>query len=87
MVHHFINSALSKFLELCRRLWKQEGELNIEVEKLKAEVVKAEKSMDLAAPGVSSVPAILTVIPLVHYLFSLPETYSSSSYMNCLYGI
>lgn len=37
--------------ETRKRLWKQEGELNIEVEKLKAEVVKAEKSMDLAAPG------------------------------------
>lgn len=37
-------------------LWKKEGELNREVEKLKADIVKAEKSMDLAAPGVRSCP-------------------------------
>ncbi|XP_073386967.1 structural maintenance of chromosomes protein 3 [Physcomitrium patens] len=32
-------------------LWKKENELNREVEKLKADIVKSEKSMDLAAPG------------------------------------
>lgn len=40
----------------CRVLWKKEGELNREIEKLKADTIKADKSMDLAAPGVRLFP-------------------------------
>ena len=44
-------------------LWKQEAELSSEVEKLKVEIVKAEKSMDLAAPGVSFTIYLQKVTP------------------------
>lgn len=40
-----------------RSLWKQENDLMSEVEKLKMDLGKAEKSLDHAAPGVSK-PAI-----------------------------
>lgn len=37
----------------CRYLWEKESELSAEIERLKSEVVKAEKSLDHATPGVS----------------------------------
>jgi len=53
---------------MCRVLWKKENDLNREVEKLRADIVKAEKSMDLAAPGVSSWPRFgLLVTKILSY--------------------
>lgn len=40
-----------KLQENRKVLWKKENDLNREVERLKADIVKAEKSLDLAAPG------------------------------------
>lgn len=37
-----------------RALWGEESELSAEIDKLKTEVVKAEKSLDHATPGVST---------------------------------
>lgn len=41
-------------LILFRSLWKKESELTAEIDRLKADVVKAEKSLDHATPGVSN---------------------------------
>lgn len=38
----------------CRSLWKKESELSAEIDKLRTEVDKAEKSLDHATPGVSN---------------------------------
>lgn len=38
---------------LFRSLWKKESEFTTEIDRLKADVVKAEKSLDHATPGVS----------------------------------
>ena len=35
-----------------RKLWKKENDTTSEIEKLKAEIMKAEKNLDHAAPGV-----------------------------------
>lgn len=37
----------------CRSLWGKESELSGEIDRLKTEVVKAEKNLDHATPGVS----------------------------------
>lgn len=37
-----------------RSLWGKESELSGEIDRLKTEVVKAEKSLDHATPGVSN---------------------------------
>lgn len=37
-----------------RSLWSKESELVAEIDRLKAEVEKAEKSLDHATPGVSN---------------------------------
>lgn len=37
-----------------RSLWRKETELSAEIEKLRTEVEKAEKSLDHATPGVSN---------------------------------
>lgn len=42
-----------KSVSLFRSLWGKESELSAEIDKLKTEVVKAEKSLDHATPGVS----------------------------------
>lgn len=39
---------------ISRSLWGRESELSAEIERLKSEVVKAEKSLDHATPGVSA---------------------------------
>lgn len=41
-------------LPICRSLWGRESELSSEIDRLKSEVVKAEKSLDHATPGVSA---------------------------------
>lgn len=41
-------------LKLHRSLWSKENGLTSEIDKLKAEVEKAEKSLDHAIPGVSN---------------------------------
>lgn len=41
-------------LIICRALWGKESEISAEIEKLKSEVIKAEKSLDHATPGVSA---------------------------------
>lgn len=49
-----LNVALwLSFVNEFRSLWQKENELSAEIERLKAEVVKAEKSLDHATPGVS----------------------------------
>ena len=45
---------MMKCINSFRSLWKRENELSAEIEMLKAEVVKTEKSLDHATPGVSS---------------------------------
>lgn len=42
---------ISGFLTF-RSLWEKESELSSEIERLKSEVIKAEKSLDHATPGV-----------------------------------
>lgn len=44
---------------ICRVFWKKENEFNCEVEKLKVDIVKLEKSMDLVVLGVSLCFSIL----------------------------
>lgn len=43
-----------------RLLWERENELSSEVEKLTSEVVKAEKNLDHATPGVSTSTLVTT---------------------------
>lgn len=42
-----------EIVHLCRSLWGKESALIAEIDKLRAEVEKAEKSLDHATPGVS----------------------------------
>lgn len=44
-----------------RSLWGKENELSSEIERLKTEVVKAEKSLDHATPGVSNSSPVLAL--------------------------
>jgi hypothetical protein len=48
------NNSYALILLYYRSLWNQENELTAEIDKLRAEVEKAEKSLDHAIPGVSS---------------------------------
>ena len=50
----------------CRSLWARENGLSSEIDKLKAEVEKAEKSLDHAIPGVSYLSFKLVLV-LVSY--------------------
>ena len=52
-LHSQENIAYDFKLLSCRSLWGKENELNAEIDKLRAEVEKAEKSLDHAIPGVS----------------------------------
>lgn len=42
-------------LPIFRSLWGRESELSSEIDRLKSEVVKAEKNLDHATPGVSAI--------------------------------
>ena len=43
-----------KIVSFFRSLWGKESELSAEIDKLKTEAIKAEKSLDHATPGVSN---------------------------------
>ena len=48
------STQVDLFVCFCRSLWKKESELSAEIDKLRTEVDKAEKSLDHATPGVSN---------------------------------
>jgi len=47
-----------------RSLWKKEGDLSAEIDRLRSDLVKAQKSLDHATPGVSN-SLLVVMLPYI----------------------
>lgn len=70
---------ISGFLTF-RSLWEKESELSSEIERLKSEVIKAEKSLDHATPGVRIFFYFFALDFILCHLIGLPLLVDHLSY-------
>lgn len=67
-----LNCSMMICFNWFRSLWGKENKLSSEIERLKSEVAKAEKSLDQATPGVSNHFPVLVLRSIVLYVALRP---------------